>query len=175
MTTPKPSSSAGPPANAFIVIDGRRWRASDPQIPPNLRQELVNELMAARRAVRDADTEVAVRASRRRVSDAKVALGERGHAWWLPPDPAAMTRRIEATARALLRSRAPDRTICPSDVARVVGAGAWRALLPVVRDHAVAMSGRGALEILRGGQRVTDEPTRGVLRYRLAPGGTDGA
>ena len=55
------------------------------------------------------------------------------------------------------------------------GADAWRALLPVVRDHAVAMSGRGELEILRGGQRVTDEPTRGVLRYRLAPGGTDGA
>jgi hypothetical protein len=54
-----------------------------------------------------------------------------------------------------------------------VGADAWRALLPVVREHAVAMSERGELEILRRGQVVTEEPTRGVLRYRLAPGGAD--
>lgn len=159
-----------PPATAFIVIDGRRWRASDPHIPPNLRQELVNELMAARRAVRDAVTEVERRASRRRVSDAKVALGERGHAWWLPPEPVAVARRIEAAVRALLRSRAPGRSVCPSDVARVVGADAWRTLLPVVRDRAVAMSAQGELEILRRGEVVREKPTAGVLRYRLVPG-----
>lgn len=33
----------------WIVIDGRRWRATDPSIPEPLRQELVNNLMAARR------------------------------------------------------------------------------------------------------------------------------
>jgi hypothetical protein len=150
-----------------MVIDGRRWRTSDPHIPPNLRQELVNELMAARRAVRDAANEGDLRASRRCVNDAKVALGERGHAWWLPHDPVAMTRRIEATARALLRSRTPGRTICPSDVARIVGGPTWRALLPQVRDRAVVMTARGELEILRHGQVVTEKPTDGVLRYRL--------
>lgn len=31
------------------MVDGRRWRATDPSIPEPLRQELVNELMAARR------------------------------------------------------------------------------------------------------------------------------
>ena len=67
-----------PPKTAFITVDGRRWRASDPGIPQRLRQELVNELMAARRAVRDARSARAIRRSRCRVNDAKLALGERG-------------------------------------------------------------------------------------------------
>jgi len=157
------------PENAFIVVDGRRWRSSDPHIPDNLRQELVNELMSARRSVRDAKDDVEMRHSRRRVNDAKVALGERGHPWWLPPDPAATGRRIEAAMRALLGSRKPDRTICPSDVARIVGGPGWRTVLAVVREHAVVMRTRGEIEILRRGQVVQDDPTQGVLRYRLAP------
>lgn len=59
----------------WIVVGGRRWRRSDPSIPEPLRQELVGELMDARRRV-----------DRPRVQDAKVALGERGRAWWEPAD-----------------------------------------------------------------------------------------
>lgn len=33
------------------MVGGRRWRASDPSIPEALRQELVDELMGARRAL----------------------------------------------------------------------------------------------------------------------------
>lgn len=165
----KQPPSPAPPETAFIVIDGRRWRTSDPRIPDNLRQELVNELMAARRAVRDAEDQLALRSSRGRVNDAKIALGERGHAWWLPPEPAATARRIDAAMRALLGSRMPGRTICPSDIARIVGGTSWRTLLPVVRDRAVAMTERGELEILRRGAVVTENPTQGVLRYRLTP------
>jgi hypothetical protein len=152
---------------AFITVNGRRWRTSDPHIPETFRQELVNELMAARRAVRDAETRLEIRRSRRRVNDAKVALGERGHAWWLPPKPLATKRRIEAAVRALLRSRQPGRSICPSDVARIVGGPTWRTLLPVVRERAVTMTARGELEILRRGRVVKRNPTEGVLRYRL--------
>ena len=36
----------------YVVVDGRRWRASDPAIPERLRAELVAELMRARRLVR---------------------------------------------------------------------------------------------------------------------------
>ena len=167
MPTPPPPARPAP-KNAFIVVEGRRWRTSDPHIPGNLRQELVNALMSARRAVRDAKNDIEVRRSRRRVNDAKVALGERGHAWWLPPDPVATTRRIEAAIRALLGSRKAGRTICPSDVARIVGGPEWRTLLAPVRTHAVLMMRRGDLEILRRGHVVQDEPTRGVLRYRRA-------
>lgn len=152
---------------AFIVVNGRRWRASDPHIPDTLRQELVNELMAARRAVRDGTSDREIRNGRRRVNDAKLALGERGHAWWLPPEAAATERRIDAAIQALLRSRRPGSSICPSDVARIVGAGSWRAMLPIVRDRAVKMTEAGLLEILRRGRVIRRNPTSGVLRYRL--------
>jgi hypothetical protein len=81
----------------FLVIDGRRWRASDPGIPDPLRAELVAELMAARRIQ-----------ARDRVQDAKVALGERGEPWWDPTE-AGQRSRVAATVRTLLRHLNPDR------------------------------------------------------------------
>ena len=155
------------PANAFIVVEGRRWRASDPGIPPTLRQELVDELMEARRAVRDAEDADDMARSRGRVNDAKIALGERGRAWWLALTPAAQNQRIEAAVRALLRGRRTGASICPSDVARVVGAAHWRRLLPAVRECAAGMAERGEIDILRRGRVVKTDRTAGVLRYRL--------
>ena len=156
------------PKTAFITVDGRRWRTSDPSIPEPFRQELVNELMSARRAIRDAKASAAIRTNRGRVKDAKLALGERGRGWWLPPQSVASRRRVDAALRALLRSRGPDRSICPSDVARIVGGPSWRRLLPLVRDRAVKMAEGGELEIVRRGRVVKGNPTEGVLRYRLA-------
>jgi hypothetical protein len=73
------------PDGHHVIIHGRRWRATDPSIPEERRQELVAELMSARRAVgvakRAKDPE-AERAARDRVHAAKVALGERGPKWW---------------------------------------------------------------------------------------------
>ena len=49
------------------------------------RQRLVDELMSARRAVRDAldaKDAAAEKTARARVHQAKVALGERGPVWW---------------------------------------------------------------------------------------------
>ncbi|UJA20805.1 hypothetical protein HJD18_11685 [Thermoleophilia bacterium SCSIO 60948] len=73
------------PDGHYVIIDGRRWRATDPSIPEARRKELVSELMSARRAVgaakRAGDAE-AERAARDRVHAAKVALGERGPKWW---------------------------------------------------------------------------------------------
>ena len=165
------AASIEPPETAFITVNGRRWRTSDPGIPPGFRQELVNELMAARRAVRDASDELELGDSRHRVNDAKLALGERGHAWWLPQTPAATSRRIDAALRSLLRSRGPDSSICPSDVARIVGGPSWRTLLSGVRERAVVLSEGGDLEIVRGGRILKTNLTAGVLRYRLPAAG----
>jgi uncharacterized protein len=77
------------PDGHHVIIDGRRWRASDPSLGEERRQELVDELMAARRAVgaakraADPDAEAAARA---RVHSAKVGLGERGPKWWEDTD-----------------------------------------------------------------------------------------
>lgn len=76
------------PDGRYLIIDGRRWRASDPGLPEARRQELVDELMSARRAVgaaKRAGDPVAERAARDRVHAAKVALGERGTPWWISP------------------------------------------------------------------------------------------
>ena len=52
-------ATAEPPARTedghSVVITGRRWRATDPAIPESFRQELVDELMSARRAVKAAE------------------------------------------------------------------------------------------------------------------------
>ncbi len=73
------------PDGRYLIIDGRRWRATDPSLPDHRRQALVRELMSARSAVghakRRGDT-AAERAARDRVHTAKVALGERGPTWW---------------------------------------------------------------------------------------------
>jgi hypothetical protein len=73
------------PDGRYVVIDGRRWRATDPALPDDVAAQLRTQLMSARRAVgaalraQDADAE---RAARARVQRAKVALGERGTPWW---------------------------------------------------------------------------------------------
>jgi hypothetical protein len=64
-------------------VRGRLWRASNPALSEAERQRQVDALMAARRAVRDArDDPAAMKQARAAVQAAKVALGERGPAWW---------------------------------------------------------------------------------------------
>ncbi|GAA4971347.1 hypothetical protein [Actinoplanes utahensis] len=67
----------------YVVIDGRRWRATDPAIPEDVAAALRRALMAARRdvgtALRKGEDPATARA---RVQTAKVALGERGTPWW---------------------------------------------------------------------------------------------
>jgi hypothetical protein len=71
----------------YIIVDGRRWRASDPSIPPVRREELVRILMAWRREVRRAKGTPEESAARAGVQAAKVALGERGSPpWWEQTD-----------------------------------------------------------------------------------------
>lgn len=69
----------------YVIIDGRRWRASDPGLSDEDRKTLVRELMSARSSVgwakRRGDAK-AERQARDRVHAAKVALGERGPKWW---------------------------------------------------------------------------------------------
>jgi hypothetical protein len=73
----------------YVIIDGRRWRATDPRLSEEERQRHVNELMDARRAVgagKRAGDDDAGNAARARVHAAKVALGERGPKWWEDDD-----------------------------------------------------------------------------------------
>jgi hypothetical protein len=66
----------------WLVVDGRRWRAADPELPEDVRARLLHHLGVARAAVRTAPDDAALRAARARVQLAKTGLGERGPAWW---------------------------------------------------------------------------------------------
>ncbi|MEV4999972.1 hypothetical protein [Nocardioides sp. LML1-1-1.1] len=71
------------PDGRYVVVDGRRWRATDPAIPEERRAELTRVLMAWRRDVRRTKGTPEEDRSRAGVQAAKVALGERGQPpWW---------------------------------------------------------------------------------------------
>lgn len=153
-----------------FIIDGRRWRRSDPSIPGPLHTELVHELMRARRSVGAAKRQgdaAGQRLARQHVHDAKVALGERGPAWWEPQTETTLRPRIEAAIRTLLRHRGVDKTICPSDVARVVGGENWRKWMATVRTTALALAEAGELEVRQKGKVVPPANLRGPIRLSL--------
>lgn len=73
------------PDGRYLVVRGRLWRASNPNLDAQVRQHEVDRLMAARRAVRAAlqtDDRQALARARAAVQAAKVAVGERGPVWW---------------------------------------------------------------------------------------------
>ena len=160
-----------------VVIDGRKWRATDPAVPDRFRAELVDELMAARRAVgaaRRSEAATAEAGARRRVHDAKVALGERGHPWWEPTTVEQRAPRIRSTVLALARHRAPEGSICPSDVARAIGGSAWRSLMDEVRDQARDLAVADEVHLSARGQVLDPaDPPRGPIRIRLGPAPAD--
>jgi hypothetical protein len=73
------------PDGRYVVVRGRLWRRANPGLTDGERDALVSKLMTARRdvgaAARSADSR-AEQDARRRVDEAKRALGERGPVWW---------------------------------------------------------------------------------------------
>jgi Protein of unknown function (DUF3253) len=100
-----------------------------------------------------------------------------------PADHGGVTRRdsapeigddaIAATIVALLRSRAADASICPSEAARALAGeeAAWRALMPRVRSVAMRWRDARRLRITRGGRDVAPgDEQRGAIRLARGPG-----
>ncbi len=91
------------PDGRYFVVSGRLWRTSNPDLAPDLRQQLVDQLMTARRQVGaakkagDADAERGARAA---VDAAKRALGERGPVWWTDGAPDFNRRMVANTPYA---------------------------------------------------------------------------
>jgi hypothetical protein len=91
------------PDGRYVVVDGRRWRTADPDLPDDVRARLLHHLGVARSGVRTAGRagdEAAVADARARVQLAKTGLGERGPAWWEQDDDERRAR-WEAALRAL--------------------------------------------------------------------------
>ncbi|MBC2932180.1 biopolymer transporter Tol [Nocardioides sp. zg-1228] len=73
-------------AEKWLVVDGRRWRRTDPAIPAAERERLTSHLGRGRAGVRSARGDDELAATRRRTRLAKVGLGERGTPWWEQTD-----------------------------------------------------------------------------------------
>lgn len=146
------------PDGHHIIVNGRKWRASDPSIPEQLRSQLVKELMTARRLVKSHGDSV-----RFRVQDAKIALGERGEPWWEATDE-GRRERLTATMRVLLRQRDAGKTICPSEAARVVGGDQWRDLMPLTREIVGDLAETGEVVVQQKGEPVDINAVPGPIR-----------
>lgn len=83
----------------WLVIDGRRWRRTDPSLPEDVVHALKSHLGRGRSGVRTAKRagdEDAVAAARTRVGLAKQGLGERGPYWWDDPENVRLARAQDA-------------------------------------------------------------------------------
>lgn len=84
----------------------------------------------------------------------------------------ALTR--EALSAEILRQtaeRGPEKSICPSEVARALDPEGWRRHMHAVRVAAAALAGEGRIEILRKGKPIAPEAMHGVIRLRQSGGG----
>lgn len=90
----------------WLVVNGRRWRRTDPSLPDDVVAALKSHLGRGRSGVRtakSAEDDDAVTAARRRVGLAKHGLGERGPVWWddAPAERLARARQALADLDAL--------------------------------------------------------------------------
>ena len=109
-TTADGSTADGTPTDAstadastdeerWLVVDGRRWRRTDPSLPADVVEALTSHLGRGRSGVRTAKRagdDDGVAAARRRVGLAKAGLGERGPRWWEEPETARLSRAHDA-------------------------------------------------------------------------------
>ena len=73
------------PDGRYLIVRGRMWRSTNPNLPVDVRAALVCRLMDARREVKAATLKQdvdRVAAARMAVNSAKLSLGERGPVWW---------------------------------------------------------------------------------------------
>ena len=74
---------------------------------------------------------------------------------------------IEALILKLTEARGPDKSICPSEVAREMG-DPWQRHMTPVRQAAIRLARDGRIDVLRKGKPVENlDEVRGVIRLRI--------
>lgn len=100
---PPPAVDAPPdyprtPDGRYFVVRGRLWRTTNPGLTAREKDRLVRQLMRARRDIaagNKAKDTALVADARQRVHLAKLALGERGPAWWADGAPDFNRRLVQ--------------------------------------------------------------------------------
>ncbi|MBX9926587.1 MAG: DUF3253 domain-containing protein [Hyphomicrobiaceae bacterium] len=83
--------------------------------------------------------------------------------------------QIELVILEMTEQRGPNKSICPSDVARrLAGDGDWRAMMVDVRSVAVQLALAGKIAITQGGVPVhSTSVVKGPIRLRTLRVGDD--
>ena len=76
-------------------------------------------------------------------------------------------QRLESVILHLLATRAPGKTICPSEAARALSPGHWKPLMQPARDAAGRLVAAGKIVITQRGQVVDGRTAKGPIRLRL--------
>lgn len=77
---------------------------------------------------------------------------------------------IRDTILAQTTARGPEKSICPSEVARALDPEDWQRLMPRIRREAALLAREGRIDVLRKGKPVDPEQEiRGVIRLRVRP------
>ncbi|WP_370830711.1 DUF3253 domain-containing protein [Kocuria sediminis] len=79
------------------------------------------------------------------------------------PSPAEM----RSVLLDLVRRRGADKTVCPSEAARVLAPASWRDLMEDVRQEAYRLADDGLVDITQQGRVVDGRSARGPIRVRL--------
>ena len=88
------------PDGRYVVVRGRLWRATNPNLASADKERYVTDLMAARRRLRGGESPDLRVAARAAVETAKIALGERGPVWWTDGTPDFNRRMVRNTPYA---------------------------------------------------------------------------
>jgi hypothetical protein len=77
-----------------------------------------------------------------------------------------INQTLESAILELLEQRGKGKTICPSDAARHVDPGNWRALMEPTRAAAQRLVARGDIEVTQKGRVVDLSRVKGAIRFR---------
>jgi hypothetical protein len=86
-------------------------------------------------------------------------------------DPVSAPSPAKQAILSLVRERGPDKTICPSEAARVLGGSphpdSWSGFMHPVRQAAIMLAEQGFVVIYRKGKPVDPRNFKGVYRIGL--------
>lgn len=84
-----------------------------------------------------------------------------------------MSDPIEAEIFDQLAKREPGKSICPSEVAKVISPERWQREMGKVRAVATGLARQGRLVITKKGKPVDPEAFKGVIRLKLPETGAE--
>jgi len=74
---------------------------------------------------------------------------------------------IQSTIITMATDRGADKTICPSEVARVLFPADWRKHMEEVRQAAIALQEEGKVSITQKGEPIDTDRIKGPIRIKI--------